>query len=64
MKRSDALPSASRNLQVEVGVTEFSWIPAYTPRDRAHGPAVVETWADGYRCEAWYEQTGSYARKL
>jgi hypothetical protein len=31
MKRSDALPSASRNLQVEVGVTEFSWIPAYTP---------------------------------
>jgi len=31
MKRSDALPRASRNLQVEVGVTEFSWIPAYTP---------------------------------
>ena len=34
MKRSDALPSASRNLQAEVGVTEFSAVPAYTPIDK------------------------------
>lgn len=31
MKRSDALPSASRSLQAEVGVTEFSAVPAYNP---------------------------------
>ena len=34
MKRSDALPSASRSLQAEVGVTEFSAVPAYTPIDK------------------------------
>lgn len=31
MKRSDALPSASRSLQAEVGVTDFSGVPAYNP---------------------------------
>ena len=34
MKRSDALPSASRSLQAEVGVAEFSVVPAYNPKDR------------------------------
>ena len=29
MKRSDTLPSASRSLQAEVGVTEFSAVPTY-----------------------------------
>ena len=28
MKRSAALPGASRNLQIEVGLTEFSGVPA------------------------------------
>lgn len=31
MKRSDTLPSASRSLQAEVGVTEFSAVPACNP---------------------------------
>jgi len=31
MKRSDTLLSASRSLQDEVGVTEFSAVPAYNP---------------------------------
>ena len=54
MKRSDALPSASRNLQLEVGVTEFSWIPAYTPGleiDTQQGPASCpcrSTWNRPY----------------
>ena len=34
MKRSDALPSASRSFQAEVGVTEISAVPAYTPIDK------------------------------
>lgn len=36
MKRSDARPSASRNLQTEVGVgvTEFSGVPAYNPEQQ------------------------------
>ena len=34
MKRSDALPSASRSLQAEVGVTEFSGVSAYNPMSR------------------------------
>ena len=33
MKRSDTLLSASRSLQAEVGVTEFSAVPAYNPRE-------------------------------
>jgi hypothetical protein len=31
MKRSDTLPSASSSLQAEVGVTEFSAVPADNP---------------------------------
>ena len=39
MKRSDALPSASRSLQAEVGVTEFSAVPAYNPLQLPADPA-------------------------
>lgn len=31
MKHSDTLPSVSSSLQAEVGVTEFSAVPAYDP---------------------------------
>lgn len=31
MKRSATLPSASRSLRAEVGVTEFTAVPAYNP---------------------------------
>jgi hypothetical protein len=31
MRHSDALPNVSKNSQVEVGVTEFSAVPAWNP---------------------------------
>jgi len=42
MKRSDALPSASRSLQAEVGVTEFSAVPAYNPDNSRVGRSSTE----------------------
>jgi hypothetical protein len=55
MKRSDALPSASRSSQAEVGVTEFSAVPAYNP--------VMDGVADSigiasYGAVRWLSKTG------
>jgi len=51
MKHSDALSSASRNLQFEVGVgvTEFSGVPAWTPK-----PAWVHVKTTPAERELWH----------